>query len=169
MSRSKTLLLATFLLDHGAGKLSDTLLTRSPIKRSVPDVVNDYIVVGGGVRVPLQRSTQTAGLVVAARLSEDPTVSVLVLETGRANLNHDSISAIPPFSSFPLSRGAHFFRGFMTVPQKHNNGTSFYWPRAKGLGGASGINFYVFTQPPASDIDVIEKLGIRPHLPTENS
>ncbi|KAI9452937.1 hypothetical protein F5148DRAFT_1234738, partial [Russula earlei] len=46
------------------------------------------------------------------------------------------------------------------VPQKNNNGTSFYWPRAKGLGGASGTNFYVFTQPPASDIDAIEKLGI---------
>jgi hypothetical protein len=29
----------------------------------------------------------------------------------------------------------------------------------KGLGGSSGINFYVFTQPPASDIDGMAALA----------
>jgi choline dehydrogenase-like flavoprotein len=59
----------------------------------------------------------------------------------------------------------------LQAPQKHCNDTVSYWPRydstvhasrhkrlmiehrGKGLGGSSGINFYVFTQPPASDID----------------
>ncbi|KAI0278556.1 GMC oxidoreductase [Russula aff. rugulosa BPL654] len=118
--------------------------------RSVRDAVNreyDYIIIGGG----------TAGLVVATRLTEDPTVSVLVLEAGRANLNDDSITTSGSF-------GKNFFQpnyewGFMTVPQKHSSDTSFFWPRGKGLGGSSCINFYLFARPPASDIDAIEKLG----------
>ena len=42
---------------------------------------------------PRLTRTQTTGLAVVTRLSEDPTVSVLVLEAGFANLNEDSLSA----------------------------------------------------------------------------
>ncbi len=42
-----------------------------------PDAkVFDYVIIGGG----------TAGLVLAARLSEDPTVQVVVLEAGENKL-----------------------------------------------------------------------------------
>ncbi|KAI0069141.1 GMC oxidoreductase [Artomyces pyxidatus] len=115
----------------------------------------DYIIVGGG----------TAGLVVASRLSEDPSVSVLVLEAGRANLDDESITMSGTF-------GKNFFHpendwAFMTAspPLTEFAGLelNFYAgsPKAhgKGLGGTSGMNFYVFTQPPAEDINAIERLG----------
>ena len=59
--------------------------------------VFDYVIIGGG----------TAGLVLAARLSEDPTKSVLVLEAGGAHLGDPMIGrSKPQFTPFfdPCSR-----------------------------------------------------------------
>ncbi|EPQ53452.1 alcohol oxidase [Gloeophyllum trabeum ATCC 11539] len=113
----------------------------------VADKSFDYIVIGGG----------TSGLCVAARLSEDPTVSVLVLEAGNANLDD-------PLLLRPASYGSHFENpaydwAFKTTPQKYCNGTQFTWNRGKGLGGSSAINFLCWTKPPAAEIDDIERLG----------
>lgn len=107
----------------------------------------DYIICGGG----------TAGLCLAARLSEDANTTVLVIEAGEANLND-------PVILRPASYGAHFGNpayewGHKTVPQKFANGTEFPWQRGKGLGGSSAINFMVWSKPPSSDIDDFERLG----------
>ncbi|KAI0283502.1 alcohol oxidase [Russula brevipes] len=97
------------------------------------------------------------GLVVATRLSEDPSVSVLVLEAGPPNLNDPAI-LIPGTYETLLGNGQYDW-GFSTVPQVNANGRSIYWPRGKGLGGSSLINFFQFHRPSATDIDAFEKLG----------
>ncbi|KAI9439676.1 alcohol oxidase [Lactarius indigo] len=107
----------------------------------------DYIIIGGG----------TAGLVVAARLSEDPSVSVLVLEAGSPNLNDPAILTTARFGSH--FRNPRYDWAFTTVPQTNANGKIAYWGRGKGLGGSSGINFFQFHPPSRADIDAFEKLG----------
>ncbi|VDC04863.1 unnamed protein product [Peniophora sp. CBMAI 1063] len=107
----------------------------------------DYVVVGGGL----------SGLVVATRLSEDPTLSVLVLEAGDANLGDPKILS-------PLQVQTHFGLEkydwkYQTTEQVGLGSRTSAWPRGKGLGGSSAINFMQYHLPGRSDIDAFEKLG----------
>lgn len=113
----------------------------------VSDKSFDYIIVGGG----------TSGLTLAARLSEDPTQSVLVLESGSANLNDAELLRSASYGSLHGKPGYEW--GHKTSNQEGLNGRSAPWARGKGLGGSSGINFLCYTKPPARDIDDWEKLG----------
>ncbi|KAF8153936.1 GMC oxidoreductase [Crassisporium funariophilum] len=107
----------------------------------------DYVVVGGG----------TAGLTLATRLSEDPSLSILVLEAGEANLDDPKI--VMPGQFAQTFMNPKYDWGFMTTKQKHSNDQQKLWARGKGLGGSSGMNFYCWVKPPAADIDAFEKLG----------
>ncbi|KAI0353068.1 GMC oxidoreductase [Trametes cingulata] len=107
----------------------------------------DYIVCGGG----------TAGLTLAARLTEDPKNTVLLLEAGEANLDDKALL-------MPASYASHFGNpkytwNHETVKQKTTGDNSHMWQRGKGLGGSSGINFLCWIKPPAEDIDDFERLG----------
>jgi choline dehydrogenase-like flavoprotein len=99
----------------------------------------DYIVVGGG----------TAGCVMAARLSEDATRRVLLIESGGNDRN--------PLFHWPagfakMTKGIASW-GWSTVPQKHMQDRVFWYTQAKVIGGGSSINAQIYTRGNALDYD----------------
>lgn len=107
----------------------------------------DFVVVGGG----------TAGLALAARLSEDSSVNVAVIEAGEREFDDPKISVPAQFGA--TIGDSKYDWGFSTSKQKYSNDKEFLWSRGKGLGGSSNMNFYAWIKPPAFDMDSFEKLG----------
>ena len=100
----------------------------------------DYIVVGAG----------TAGCVLAARLSEDTSVRVCLIEAGGSERH--------PFITVPAAVGAaimspRFGWGLKTTPQSHLGGRSVGLPRGKVVGGSGSINGMAYYRGPAADYD----------------
>lgn len=106
----------------------------------------DYIILGGGA----------SGLVVANRLSEDPSVQVLVLEAGDY-LTSDPRVNVPAFWTSLIGSDATW--QFRTVPQSGLGGRSIRAPQGKALGGSSAINGQAFIAPAQAEIDGWAKLG----------
>ncbi|KAK4574075.1 hypothetical protein LTR86_001836 [Recurvomyces mirabilis] len=107
----------------------------------------DYIVVGGG----------TAGLCVAARLTENPEVKVAVLEAG-ADLMDDPQITTP--SLYPTLIGREKYDWcYNSIPQPGCNGKTMSQPRGKALGGSSAINYLMYVRGSRGDYDGWESLG----------
>jgi choline dehydrogenase-like flavoprotein len=106
----------------------------------------DYVVVGGG----------SAGCAVASRLSEDPKVTVCLLEAGGAG-NNWLVKA--PFGIAIMVPSKTNNWAFETVPQPGLNGRRGYQPRGKALGGSSAINAMVYIRGHRSDYDGWAALG----------
>jgi choline dehydrogenase-like flavoprotein len=105
----------------------------------------DFVVVGAG----------SAGCVLAARLSEDPNVDVLLLEAGGAKLPRE-VGIPAAFSK--LFRSAVDWN-YDTEPEEHLAGRSIYWPRGKMLGGSSSLNAMMAIPGHVADYDGWAALG----------
>jgi choline dehydrogenase len=93
----------------------------------------DFVIVGGG----------SAGSALAARLSEDPSNSVLVLEAGRPDWWFDVFIHMPAALAFPI--GSRFYDWkYESEPEPHMGGRRVYHARGKVLGGSSSINGMIF-------------------------
>ncbi|KAK3374480.1 hypothetical protein B0T24DRAFT_296778 [Lasiosphaeria ovina] len=106
----------------------------------------DYIVVGGGV----------AGLVVANRLSKDPNVTVLVLESGQLDSYPDTVT-VPGLVGHGWDPTQDW--NFTTAPQEFLDNAARRYAQGHGVGGGSIINGLVMTRGAKADYDAWEALG----------
>ena len=101
----------------------------------------DYIIVGGG----------SAGCVLASRLSEDPAVTVALVEAGG---NNDRVlNRVPTGAAIQIIRRNACNWAFSTVPQPGLGGRRGYQPRGRGLGGSSALNAMIYLRGQREDYD----------------
>ncbi len=106
----------------------------------------DVIIVGAG----------SAGCALAARLTEDASCRVVLLEAGGADSNR--------WIHIPLGFGKTFADPtvnwcYETEPDPGAAGRRIFWPRGKVLGGSSSINGMVYIRGQAEDFDLWRQMG----------
>src|SRR5260370_10065448 len=117
---------------------------RSSRKRK-EESMYDYVIVGAG----------SAGCVLANRLTEDPAISVLLLEAG----GPDQKQEIHIPAAFTKLLKSPVDWAYETEAQPHLNNRTLYWPRGKMLGGTSSMNAMMYIRGNHYDYDSWHALG----------
>ncbi|GBG26094.1 Glucose dehydrogenase FAD, quinone [Hondaea fermentalgiana] len=112
----------------------------------------DFVVVGGG----------SAGATIAARLSEDKSVSVLLIEAGDEATELD---AKIPLGAAKMQNSERDWGYFAEVcgefAFKGLDDHRGYWPRGRALGGSSIINYMAYVRGAKEDFDTWERMGAK--------
>lgn len=112
---------------------------------TLPDDVRqvDVVVAGGGA----------AGCIVAGRLAEaDPSLSVLVIESGPDNYGDPSV-VIPAFWLQHMDYNDKFILPYKSSASKHLAGREAVVPTSRVLGGGSSVNMLLYSRPQRSELD----------------
>ncbi|KAF8164815.1 hypothetical protein B0H34DRAFT_647925 [Crassisporium funariophilum] len=131
--------LLTFVLTALLASPSFAALYTSPSQ--LPRSSYDYVIIGAG----------TAGNVLAARLTENPFTSVLVLEAGVDDAG--VTAAIIPFLGPTLTPNTPWDWNYTVAAQTGLDGRSFPYPRGRLLGGCSSANYMVHQYGSTEDYD----------------
>ncbi len=102
----------------------------------------DYVIVGGG----------SAGSALAARLTEDASTRVLVLEAGGRDRIWDPFIHMPAAFSFPIGNPRYDWM-YRSEPEPFMHGRRIYHARGRVLGGSSSINGMIFQRGNPLDYD----------------
>ncbi|KAJ7795850.1 aryl-alcohol oxidase-like protein [Mycena olivaceomarginata] len=102
----------------------------------------DFIIVGAG----------TAGCVIAARLTEDPSVKVLLIEAGVSDNGTQSDTISVPLLA-GSGTGTMFDWNYTTTAQAGLNGRLIDYPRGFVLGGSSSINGMIYARGSSEEYD----------------
>lgn len=106
----------------------------------------DYVILGGG----------TCGLVIAARLSEDPSVRVAVIEAGHSVQFSPNVTNT---TTFGLSLGTSIDWAYTSLPQQYANNVSVTYNSGKALGGTSTINGMTYMRAQKAQVDAWQSMG----------
>ncbi|KAK5739704.1 hypothetical protein LTR17_005188 [Elasticomyces elasticus] len=120
------------------------------VKELTGVVEYDYIIVGGG----------TAGCVLGSRLSEDPDVTVLLIEAGHSDLKYLMARVPVGGGQLMLSGAANW--DYRTEAEPYMDGQRMWWPRGRLLsvnGGSSSINLLCYNKGSPDDYDEWRSLG----------